>query len=211
MLNQLDPVQVSTPAQLSSSYAIGPLDPAHITTLHAHLSSGDECSLLIPVQVSSSLLTHPVFKEGYEWGYLDSHVEEEAWTVPKLVNDLYANLADLPRFKQDPDFYPWTLGFLLGELANMAEWDRTLALTGLAHVCFLVPFFTQDRPSNWPRYEPYHPAYQHDRVVREYRARVRAHREQGASFAEAQRSALCYTVPASAFKVVGPDGWPLDM
>src|SRR5713226_4704590 len=52
MLDQLDHMQVSTPASLSPaftavfSYAIGPIDPAQITSLHAYLSTGDECSLL---------------------------------------------------------------------------------------------------------------------------------------------------------------------
>ncbi len=78
----------------------------------------------------------------------------------------------------NPDFIPWTLGFLLGELANIAEWDKTLAHTGLAHFCFLLPLFMQERPSDWPRYEPYHPAYLHDRMVKAYRAQVRFYREQ---------------------------------
>ncbi|MBV9689893.1 MAG: hypothetical protein JO202_09300 [Ktedonobacteraceae bacterium] len=172
------------------SYAIGPINPTQITTLHAHLSTGDECSLFIPTQIPSSMLTHPVFKEGYEWGYLESHAEEEEWSVPKLVNELYQNLADLWRSKQDPDFYPWTLGFLLGELANIVEWDKPLALTGLAHFCFLLPLFTQEHPVDWPRYEPYHPAYLHDHAVKAYRARVRCYREQGKSYDEAQRLAL---------------------
>ena len=193
------------------SYAIGPVDPTQITSLHTQLSTGQECWLFIPIQVPSSLLAHPVFREGYEWGYLESHAEEEEWSVPKLVNELYQNLADLSHYKQDPDFYPWTLGFLLGELVNIAERDKTLALTGLAHFCFLLSLFTQGCPLDWPRYEPYHAAYLHDRIVKAYRARVRAYREQGESFDEPQRSALCYKVPVSAFKFVGPDGWPLDM
>lgn len=83
MLAQLDQMQVSTPApSLSvlspmSSYAIGPIDPAQLLTLHAHLSTGEECSLLVPVSLPSSILTHSMFKEGYECSYMESGTEEE--------------------------------------------------------------------------------------------------------------------------------------
>ncbi len=84
MLNQLDCVQVSTPAlSAPSSYAIGPIDPAQLVTLQVHLSNGQDLSLLIPVHLPSSLLTHPVFKNGSEWGYLQGDPEEEEWTVPR--------------------------------------------------------------------------------------------------------------------------------
>src|SRR6266566_1421072 len=171
------------------SYAIGPIDPAQITSLHVHLSTGDECSLLVPVQLPSSLLAHPAFKDGSEWGCLEGNPEEEEWTVPKLVNELHQNLADLYG-KHEPDFYLWTLGFFLGELASIAEQHRTLALTGLAHYCVLLSLLTQARPSDWPRYDPYHAGFLHHRAVKAYRARVRVYREQGKSFDEAQRLAL---------------------
>jgi hypothetical protein len=199
MLDQLDHMQVSTPASLSptftavSSYAIGPIDLAHITSLHAHLSTGDECSLLVPVQLPPSLLTHPACKDGYEWGYLEGNPEEEKWTFPKLVNEVYSILSELCN-GSDPDFYPWTLGFLLGELASIAEQDKTLALTGLAHSCFLLPLLTQDRPSDWPRHEPYHAAYLHRDAVKAYRAQVRVYREESKSYDEAQRLALAASV-----------------
>lgn len=82
------------------------------------------------------------------------------------------------------------LGFVLGELTRLAEWDTTLAHTGLAHYCFLLPLFTQEHPASWPRYEPYHVGLWHTRVVKAYRVRVRGYREQGTSFDEAQRLAL---------------------
>jgi hypothetical protein len=171
------------------SYAIGPIDPAQLMPMHARLSTGDECVLLVPAHLPPSLLAHPAFKDGYEWGYLEGNPEEEAWTVPKLVNELYQNLEELSG-KHEPDFYPWTLGFFLGELANIAEQDWTLALTGLAHYCFLLPLLTQERPANWPRHELYNAYFLHRQVVKAYRARVRVYREQGKSFDEAQRLAL---------------------
>ena len=206
----LDQMQVSTPAlsvsvpcsqsqehtvdrtqALSSSavspYAIGPLDPAQITTLHAHLSTGEECSLLVTIHLPPAILTHPVFKEGYECSYTESDPQEE-WTVPKLVNEIYHILAELYD-EDEPDFCPWTLGFLLGELASLAERDKTLALVGLAHYCFLLPFISLDPPS-WPFYRLIRACWRHNDALRTYRARVRIYREKGKSFAEAQRLAL---------------------
>ena len=194
----LDQMQVTTPvdalsASQASSYAIGPVDPVQLTALHAHLSTGEEYSLLVPVHLPPSILTHPMFKDGYEWGYTEGAPEEEEWTVPKLVNEVYHILAELCD-EDEPDFCPWTLGFLLGELASLAETDRTLALTGLAHYCFLLPFFLLDGTLSWPLYRIFQAGYLHNRVLRTYRARVRVWREQGMSFAQAQRLAL--TTPA---------------
>lgn len=75
-------------------------------------------------------------------------------------------------------------------MTRLAETDRILALVGMAHLCFLLPLLTQERPSDWPRSEPYHARILHDRAVKTYRARVRVCREQGKSFDEAQRLAL---------------------
>ena len=186
MLAQLDQMQVSTPApslsvlSLASSYAIGPIDPAQLLTLHAHLSTGEECSLLVPVSLPSSILTHSMFKEGYECSYMESGTEEE-WTFPKLVNEVYHILVELC-YEDEPDFCPWTLGFLLGELASLAERDRTLALTGLAHSCALLSFFPLDDALPWPLYRLLQARYLHSSALHAYRARIRAWREQGMRF-----------------------------
>jgi hypothetical protein len=192
MLAQLDLMQVSTPASPAftavSSYVVGPLDPTQFITMHAQLSTGEECSLLVPAHLPAALLAHPAFKVGYEWGYLRSDPEAEEWTVPKLLNNVYASLCGIDDdTKLDGSFWP---GFVLGRLAGIAEQNQMLALTGLAHFRFLFPLFTQDRPADWPRYEPYHPVYQHDRAVKAYRTRVRVYREQGKSYDEAQQLAL---------------------
>ena len=194
MLDQLDHMQVIAPTHTHSfvavsSYAIGPLDPVQVTSLHVHLSTGGECSLLIPTHVPSSLLAHPVFQDGSEWGYLEGNSQDERWTFPRLLNELYANLEELSH-THIPDVYPWTLGVLLGELASIAEQDQTLALTGLAHCCFLLPLFTRRRPADWPHREPYLAHYLHRDAMKIYRARIRRYREQGKSFEEAQRLAL---------------------
>src|SRR6266567_7445457 len=150
MLDQLDQIQVSTPAPSlsvlspTSSYAIGPIDPMQVTSLQAHLSSGEEYSLLVPVQLPASILTDPMFQEGYEWGYLDGELEAE-WSVPHLVNWTYNTLSqelwDERAWEALGLHLPaWIVGWVLGDLARLAGTERTLALVGLAHLCFLLPF-----------------------------------------------------------------------
>jgi hypothetical protein len=65
-----------------------------------------------------------------------------------------------------------------------------LALTGLAHYCFLLPFFPLDGTQSWPLYRLFRARHLHNDVLRIYRARVRVYREQGTSFSESQRLAL---------------------
>lgn len=132
---------------MTLSYAIGPIDPAQIITLHAQLSTGDECSLLFPVHLPQSITTHPAFRDGYEWDYLSEEEgdEQEDWTttVTRLVNHVYSSLTDT-RFYRDletgeviADFLPWQVGGLLRDLTRLAETDRTLAYVGIGHLCFL--------------------------------------------------------------------------
>jgi hypothetical protein len=172
------------------SYTVGPLDLSRFTFVQTHLSTGDECSLLLPVQVSPALLAHPVFQDAYECAYLESEAEDKEWSIPKLLNTVYRELEDVVRYAKEPDIYPWTVGFVLGMLTLVAEQDTTLALTGLAHCCFLLPLMTQPRPSDWPRREPYHAFLFHRRAVKAYRACVRVYQAQGKNFFEAQRLAL---------------------
>lgn len=183
------------------SYVIGPINPAQIITMHAHLSTGDECSLLLPVHLPRHILDDPAFRDGYEYNYLseeESGKEDEEWmtSVTRLVNHIYSSLTDARLYRDLitgellPDFLPWQVGWLLRDLTRLAETDRTLAFVGLAHLCFLLPLLTQPRPVNWPRFEPYRADILHDRAVKAYRARVRFYREQGKRYDEAQRLAL---------------------
>ena len=78
----LDQMQVTTPVDAISSsftslYAIGPIDLAQITTLYTQLSTGEQCSLLVPVQLPPSILAHPMFKDGYVCSYTESDPEAE--------------------------------------------------------------------------------------------------------------------------------------
>ena len=83
------------------------------------------------------------------------------------------------------------IGFLFGALARLAETEKTLALTGLAHLWFLLSFLPLD-PLSWP---PYRLTLtdmdaEHTGAMRAYRAQVRFYRVQGKSFTQAQRLAL---------------------
>jgi hypothetical protein len=182
------------------SYVIGPIDPAQIIAMHVHLSTGDECALLLPVHLPRPILDDPAFRDGYECNYLSEEEgdEQEDWMtcVTRLVNHIYSSLTDA-RFYRDivtgeivSDFLPWQVGWLLRDLTRLAETDRTLAHVGIGHLCFLLPLLMQDRPVNWPRYEPYRADILHTRTVKAYRARVRFYREQGKNYNEAQRLAL---------------------
>jgi len=213
MLNYADTASISTTVSVESvscrqpqtstaspfSYVIGPIDPTQIITLHAQLSTGDECSLLLPVHLPRHILDDPAFRDGYEYNYLsEEEAGEEEWTttVPRLVNHIYASLTDARSYHDletgevVEDFLPWEVSWLLRDLTRLAETDRTLAYVGIGHLCFLLPLLTQHRPVDWPRSEPYHPVYQHDRAVKAYRARVRFYRKLGKSYHEAQRLAL---------------------
>jgi len=172
-----------------SSYAIGPIDPIQLTILQTRLSNGQEISLLLPVHLPLSLSTDPLFKDGYETGYLYSDAEEE-WTVPQMVNHIYGSIRHELYEDWNEKGCTWVTGFLLGLLTSLAETRRTLALVGLAHICFLftcLPF------GAWPPF-PYenlvHMEGLHRDALDAYRARVRKSREQGMSFYEAQRAAL---------------------
>ncbi len=185
MLDQLDQIQVSTPAPSlsvlspTSSYAIGPIDPMQVTSLQAHLSSGEEYSLLVPVQLPASILTDPMFQEGYEWGYLDGELEAE-WSVPHLVN--------------------WTYNTLSQELWDERAWEALglhlpAWIVGIAHLCFLLPFLSLLLDSSfWPPCSLHRAHFPHTQALRTYRAQIRTYREQGKSFAQAQRLALAASV-----------------
>jgi hypothetical protein len=191
-----------------SSYAIGPLDAAHLITTRLHLSSGEQCSLLVPRNLPQWILSDSAFQKGYERNYTLGEEPEEEWTVTRLVNSISLTLLELDEPQPTLSQYelgrcPWLVGWLLCDLTRLAETDRTLALVGLAHLGFLLSFFPQD-PSSSCRpptgsYQadvpcgPYGPLIQargsHSEALRAYRARVRVSRGQGKSFAEAQRLA----------------------
>lgn len=175
------------------SYAIGPLDSVQLTTLPVQLSSGQACTLLLPLNVPPSLLHDPQFAEGYEAGYLDPETEAE-WSVPQLVNWTYHFIQRDLHFEEAWEDFglhlpAWIVGCVLGDLAGLAETERTLALVGVAHLSFLLPFLTFDSPF-WPPVNLYRAGFPHQVALCAYRARVRSYREQGKSFEEAQRLAL---------------------
>jgi hypothetical protein len=181
------------PLPSPGSYAIGPHDPARVTILPVHLSSGAECSLLVPVLLPPSLLYDPQFTEGYEAGYLSPDAEAE-WSVPQIVNWTYHFIQRELHFEEAWEDFglhlpDWIVGCVLGDLAGLAETERTLALVGVAHLSFLLPFLSLDSRF-WPPVNLYRADFPHRLALHDYRARVRSYREQGKSCEEAQRLAL---------------------
>lgn len=185
-----DPTTIDVPSSLTSSYAIGPIDPTHLTTLQAYLSNGLDISLLVPAHLLPILLSDAEFKDGYEYGYFGGDAEEE-WTVAQVVNHIYVNLYKELVGVRSPNVYNWVVGLLLGSLADLAERKRTLALVGMAHLCFLLACVPLDAwlSDNSQRLVQQMDALHHS-ALRAYRARVRLSREQGMSFSEAQLFAL---------------------
>jgi hypothetical protein len=192
--------QTYTPDHVSpaSSYAIGPIDPSHLVAMHAHCSNGEECPLLVPKALPLWILTHPEFRDGYEQNYFTEEGEddkERKQTVPHMVNLIYSKLcgegfADLASGKVDPDFGVWEIGYLLRDFTRLVDTDQTLALTGMAHLCFLLSFLPSKQPGRWPPAGLVHARGPHNDTVKAYRARVRIYREQGKSYDEAQHLAL---------------------
>lgn len=177
---------------LPHPYVVGPLDAAQVTTCSVRLPDSEAISILVPAHLSPSWFTPRAFAEGCEEGATleDDYLHEgEEWSVPALLNLVYRNMMDLYRYATDPHIGPWTLGFVCSFLTRIAQRDRTLALTGLAHVCYLLSFLS---PAPLPL------AYAglacadsfHMEVLKAYRAQVRLYRNAGKSFAEAQRLAL---------------------
>ena len=196
MIAQREYVQVATPAAIdpactSSSYTIGPLHPNQIRLQKEDVSTGQEITLLLPLLLlPPSVLTDQAFKAGYETGYLACDLA--GLTVPQLVNELFYLLdyAALDAECEDADPCSWFVGELLGELAYLAESAKLLARTGLAHLCFLLSFFSRD-PLSWPSHRMRQEMGSlHNTAVKAYRADFRAYRMQGKSYREAQRLTL---------------------
>ncbi len=129
-----------------------------------------------PPTSTLALFIDPQFAEGYEAGYLSPETEAE-WSVPQLVNWTYHFIQRELSFEEAWEDFglhlpAWIVGCVLGDLAGLAETERTLALVGGAHPSFFLPFLTFDSPF-WPPVNLY-----------------RADFEQGKSFEEAQRLAL---------------------
>jgi hypothetical protein len=182
-----------------SSYRIGPIDPSQLVCMHAHCSGGEACPLLVPKHFPLWILNHPEFRDGYERNYFgeeESEKDDEQWsTVSHMVNLIYSKLLgkgfeDLVTGEVDPNFGVWEIGWLLRDFTRFAETDRLLALTGIAHLCFLVSFLPPEQPAFWPSAGLEWTRWMHNDAVKAYRARVRFYREQGKNYDEAQRLAL---------------------
>ncbi len=180
------------------SYAIGPIDPSRLIAIHAPCSNGEECPLLIPKQFPLWILNHPEFRDGCERNFFteEEGANEEWGTVSRMVNLIYSKLLgqgfeDFPSGEVEPNFGAWEIGWLLRDFTRLADTDRVFALTGIAHLCFLVSFLPVEQPVYWPPVGLVWTRWRHDDAVKAYRAQVCIYREQGKSYDEAQRLALC--------------------
>jgi hypothetical protein len=80
---------------------------------------------------------------------------------------------------------------VLGALASLAETERTLALVGLAHLCFLLSYLSSHLSSDTTSVVVLmQMARAHGDAIKAYRERIRSYRLQGKSFEQAQRLAL---------------------
>lgn len=171
-------------------YAIGPIDPTQLHTLHAHLACGAEIALLVPTQITSTILNDPQCKEGYEAGYLNGELEDPS-TIAQLVNQIYAIVSIELRDNWCVSTYAWTVGYVLGALASLAESERTLACVGLAHLCFLLSSLSSRlSPEKTKEVLLMNLWGPHCDAVKAYRERLRSYRLQGKGFEEAQQLAL---------------------
>ena len=103
------------------------------------------------------------------------------WTYYSLHDELW----DEQTWEElDPHVSAWIVGWMLGSLAKLAETERMLALIGVAHLCFLLPFLSLVTLA-YPPYGLYRAHFPHTEALRAYRRCVRGHREKGKSFAEA--------------------------
>jgi hypothetical protein len=106
--------------------------------------------------------------------------------VNHICVTLYAELLS----EWTPDMYAWTIGFLLEDLMQLAETERTLALVEIAHLCFLLSCIPHDTLPCDRRRRLMGMHSMHDQTIWDYRARVRLYRGEGKCFQDAQRLAL---------------------
>jgi hypothetical protein len=193
MVAQREPMQeafpaITHPTRTASSYAIGPIDPSQLLRMHAHLSMGEECALLVSTGVPAWIRLHPEFRDGYERSY-ESELEgrESEWqSVTQMVPHLYTHLCGYGFGTIDRDFGPWEVGHLLRDLTKLAETDEMLAYTGLAHLQFLLSFVPDKPPACWPPQSLIQAEARHDEAVGAYRARRQRQTEASLAFVSAK-------------------------
>lgn len=175
-----------------NSYVLGPLDLSRVTWLD--VDPLDAPAFKLPVLVSPDLpallLRRSRFRDGAIVGYEVTDLGEEiggAGPLPvRVANWLWRAFSwDLLHGSS----YAWTVGYLLGALAFLAETDRELALVGLAHLSFLLSL-VPNVPHPLLSLALHRAGASHNLAVRDYRAKVRTLREQGMDLLQASRLAL---------------------
>jgi hypothetical protein len=147
----IEPVPCNQPQDYvasASSYVIGPIAPTRLVAWKTLLSTGYEVILLVPKQLPLSVLTDQAFKAGFDNGYFAWDLED--LTASQVVSKIYKTLYFSVEEENSAEWCAWTVGFVVGELARLAGTAKTLARTGLAHLDFLLSFFSLD-PLSWPK------------------------------------------------------------
>ena len=195
MVAQLDSMQGTTPAPTrpassASTYAIGPIAPARLVTWKAMLTTGHEITLRVPKQLPLSVLTHQAFKAGMDDGYFACDLDH--MTATQTVSDIYQYLYFAVDEEDSMEWCADSIGFVVGELSWLIGIAKMRALTGLAHLDFLLSFFPLD-PLSFPearvRSQMRH---EHHEAMRSYRAHFEGSRIKGQSDREAERLTLTF-------------------
>ena len=174
-------------------YWLAPLDGSTLVDMSIVPEEGEEFVLWVPQPISarSALVQAAHFQEGAGYGYYE--VQEWGVTPVMVANRVWQAFS---RDLLHGGSYEWVVGSILGGLTRLMQEDHQLALVGMAHVCWLVSVV----PGRMHRefYQALEEAGEvHTIVMKAYRERVRALKEQGVVVAEAWRLALS-----------GPNGKP---
>lgn len=168
-----------------ASYALGPLDESSLIESVTRSKCGENVRVWVPdpAHLPPALVEAEAFSEALsaglmweDWGETPASVAN--WVCGGFTWDL-----------SHGGSYEWIVGWILGSLAVLAQEDWQLARVGMAHLCFLVSLV----PSR--SHIGFHAALReargvHGAVVKAYRSRVRALKEQGVGISQAWRLAL---------------------
>lgn len=171
------------------SYAVGPLDPGLLTTYERCTDNGYPYVASVPTAFPASLVNHPEFWSGVEWGY--ALFDEQVPTSPMaLLNWMYLTVQEnLLSDESAVDLYVYVAAFHVGWLAGLAKYDMLLAHVGLAHLCFLLTFIPSNKPARWCFSINEDAAFEQKLVLTAYRARLRALAAEGVALREAYQQA----------------------
>lgn len=172
MSHSLITAQLVDSSSRHASYTLGPIDPGQVVSLRIEPADAPSFTLLAlgPADLPASLLADPSFQDaamyGYDTGELNDYLDGWGFAPVRVANWIWNTFHwDMSR-KGSRIF---TLGYILGALARLAEAEHTLALVGLAHFSFLLSLVPD--PCPFPAVLGDAGLF-HDQAVRAFRDRV---------------------------------------